>query len=153
MFYDDVFTVHPRWLDQFLPRYKAEIGLPFWCYSYPTTHDRELLQKLKDAGCVAITMGVQSGSERILREYFNRPTKSERVIAAAEEIGMDAVQGDQQQALGRGRGWKARACAEQHEQRKQETAKGGHRTIIGTGIGQRSLDGCGIACVNTLTAV
>jgi hypothetical protein len=86
MFYDDVFTVHPRWLDEFLPRYKKEIGLPFWCYSYPTTHDRELLAKLKDAGCVAITMGVQSGSERVLKEHFNRPTKSARVIEAAEEI-------------------------------------------------------------------
>jgi radical SAM superfamily enzyme YgiQ (UPF0313 family) len=86
MFYDDVFTVHPRWLDEFLPRYREEIGLPFWCYSYPTTHDRALLDKLKDAGCVAITMGVQSGSERILKEHFNRPTKTNRVIAAAEEI-------------------------------------------------------------------
>ena len=86
MFYDDVFTVHPRWLEEFLPRYKAEIGLPFWCYSYPTTHDRALLDKLKDAGCAAITMGVQSGSERVLKEHFNRPTKTDRVIAAAEEI-------------------------------------------------------------------
>lgn len=86
MFYDDVFTVHPRWLDEFLPRYTAEIGLPFWCYSYPTTHDRALLDKLKAAGCVAITMGVQSGSERVLKEHFNRPTKTERVISAAEEI-------------------------------------------------------------------
>lgn len=86
MFYDDVFTVHPRWLEEFLPRYRDEIGLPFWCYTYPTTHDRALLGKLKDAGCVAITMGVQSGSERILKEHFNRPTKSDRVVEAAQEI-------------------------------------------------------------------
>lgn len=86
LFYDDVFTVNPRWLDEFLPRYKEEIGLPFWCYTYPTTHTRELLQKLKDAGCTSITMGVQSGSERILREYYNRPTKMSRVIEAGQEI-------------------------------------------------------------------
>lgn len=86
MFYDDVFTVHPRWLKEFLPRYKEEIGLPFWCYSYPTTHDKELLASLKDAGCIAITMGVQSGSERVLKDHFNRPTKSVRVIEAAKEI-------------------------------------------------------------------
>ena len=86
MFYDDVFTIHPRWLDEFLPRYKEEVGLPFWGYTYPTTHDRELLDKLKDAGCVALTMGVQSGSERILKDYFNRPTKTPRVIEAAQEI-------------------------------------------------------------------
>jgi radical SAM superfamily enzyme YgiQ (UPF0313 family) len=86
LFYDDVFTVHPRWLNEFLPRYKKEIGLPFWCYTYPTTHTPELLHKLKDAGMVSVTMGVQSGSERILKEHFNRPTAAKRVVEAAQEI-------------------------------------------------------------------
>lgn len=84
-FFDDVFTVNPRWLDEFLPRYKEEIGLPFWCYTYPGVHTRELLEKLKDAGCRAITMGIQSGSERLL-EVFNRKGKRDRVISAAHEI-------------------------------------------------------------------
>lgn len=86
LFYDDVFTVNPRWLDEFLPRYKEEIGLPFWCYTYPTTHTPKLLNKLKDAGLLSITMGIQSGSERILKEHFNRPTPNQRVIQAAQEI-------------------------------------------------------------------
>ena len=29
MFYEDVFTPHPRWLKEFARRYKAEVGLPF----------------------------------------------------------------------------------------------------------------------------
>ena len=86
LFYDDVFTVNPRWLDDFLPRYKEEIGMPFWCYTYPTTHNLRMMKQLKDAGCVSITMGVQSGSERILKEYYNRPTKMARVIEAGKEI-------------------------------------------------------------------
>ena len=86
LFYDDVFTVNPRWLKEFLPRYKAEIGLPFWCYTYPTTHDPALLQLLKDAGMISITMGVQSGSARILETHFNRPTDTARVLEAAQEI-------------------------------------------------------------------
>ncbi|MFT4517810.1 MAG: radical SAM superfamily enzyme YgiQ (UPF0313 family) [Halioglobus sp.] len=86
LFYDDVFTVNPKWLKEFLPRYKEEIGMPFWCYTYPTTHTRETLQSLKDAGCISITMGVQSGSERILKDYYNRPTKTTRVIEAGKEI-------------------------------------------------------------------
>lgn len=86
LFYDDVFTVNPRWLKEFLPRYKQEVGLPFWCYTYPTTHTPELLRELKDAGMISITMGVQSGSSRILREYFNRPTDRARVLEAAQEI-------------------------------------------------------------------
>ena len=55
LFYDEVFTVNPRWLDEFLPRYRDEIGLPFWCYTYPTTHTPELLRQLKDAGMVSLT--------------------------------------------------------------------------------------------------
>ena len=85
-FYDDVFTIHPRWLKEFLPRYKEEIGLPFWCYTYPTTHNPEMLKWLKDAGCHSMTMGVQTGSERLLREVYNRPTKIQRVIDAAQEM-------------------------------------------------------------------
>ncbi|HQQ62263.1 MAG TPA: radical SAM protein [Pseudomonadales bacterium] len=86
LFYDPVFTVNPRWLKEFLPRYKAEIGLPFWCYTYPTTHTMETLHLLKDAGMISITMGVQSGSARILKEHFNRPTEVKRVLQAADEI-------------------------------------------------------------------
>ena len=85
-FFDDVFTVNPRWLSEFLPRYKAEIGLPFWCYTYPTTHNPEILKMLVDAGCNSITMGIQSGSERILTGLYDRDTKISRVLQAAQEI-------------------------------------------------------------------
>jgi hypothetical protein len=86
VFWDDVFTINPRWLDEFLPMYKSEIGLPFWCYTYPTTHTPEILAKLKDAGMRAMAMGIQHGSDRILRDYFHRPTPRKRVLEAIDEI-------------------------------------------------------------------
>ncbi len=86
MFYDDVFTTHPRWLREFAPRYKAEVGLPFWCYTYPTTTRKEDLELLRDAGCVSMTMGVQSGSVEILSEKFNRPVDQQKAIDAAQMI-------------------------------------------------------------------
>ena len=86
MFYDDVFTVHPRWLREFAPRYKREIGLPFWCYTYPTTTNKEDMLLLKDAGMRSITMGIQSGSEDILKNDFNRPVEHDRAIEAANTI-------------------------------------------------------------------
>lgn len=86
MFYDDVFTTHPRWLAEFAPRYKAEVGLPFWCYTYPTTTRREDLAMLRDAGCVSMTMGIQSGSAAILREHLNRPVDQQRAIDAGQMI-------------------------------------------------------------------
>lgn len=85
-FMDDVFTVNPRWLEKFLAIYKQEIDLPFFCYTYPTTHSPKILKMLFDAGCRAMSMGVQSGSERILTEIYNRPTHIDRVVQAAQDI-------------------------------------------------------------------
>lgn len=82
MFYDDVFTVNPRWLQEFAPRYKAEVGLPFWCYTYPTTTRREDILLLKDAGLASITMGIQSGSEAMLHQ-FHRPVPRAKAIETA----------------------------------------------------------------------
>ncbi len=85
-FWDDVFTVNPRWLKDFLPKYKDQVGIPFWCYTYPTTHNLQLLKDLKEAGCNTMTMGIQSGSKRILEDVYNRPTPLDRVVEAAQEI-------------------------------------------------------------------
>jgi hypothetical protein len=92
VFYDDVFTTHPKWLREFAPRYKAEVGLPFWCYTYPRTTRKEDILMLKDAGLSAITIGIQSGSMSVLKEY-NRPIPAEMSIRAAQvliDCGVDA---------------------------------------------------------------
>lgn len=86
MFYDDVFTTNPRWLREFAPRYQKEVGLPFWCYTYPTTTRKEDILLLKDAGLRSITMGIQSGSEDILKHNFNRPVEQQRAVEAARTI-------------------------------------------------------------------
>jgi anaerobic magnesium-protoporphyrin IX monomethyl ester cyclase len=93
MFYDDVFTTHPKWLREFAPRYKAEVGLPFWCYTYPTTTRKEDIELLKDAGCMSMTMGIQSGSAEILTEKFNRPVDQQRAIEAARIIADAGIEG------------------------------------------------------------
>ncbi len=90
-FMDDVFTVNPRWLEKFLALYKKEISLPFFCYTYPTTHNPKILALLKESGCHAITMGVQSGSQRILTEVYDRPTRVGRVVEAAKEIAASGI--------------------------------------------------------------
>jgi radical SAM superfamily enzyme YgiQ (UPF0313 family) len=92
MFYDDVFTTHPKWLREFAARYKAEVDLPFWCYTYPRTTRREEIEMLKEAGLKSITIGIQSGSHDVLKEY-NRPIPAEMSIRAAQELvdcGLDA---------------------------------------------------------------
>ena len=85
-FMDDVFTVNPSWLAEFCKVYKREIGLPFFCYTYPGVHSLDLLVQLRDAGCHAITIGVQSGSQRLLSNVFDRHTQREKVIKSIREI-------------------------------------------------------------------
>lgn len=85
MFWDDVFTTHPKWLREFAPRYKAEVDLPFWCYTYPRTTRKDEILMLKDAGLASIGMGIQSGSRDVLAEY-NRPVPIEMSIKAARDV-------------------------------------------------------------------
>ncbi|MDK2972606.1 MAG: anaerobic magnesium-protoporphyrin monomethyl ester cyclase [Candidatus Sumerlaeota bacterium] len=85
-FEDDIFTVQKDWLDEFAPLYKKHVGLPFWCYTYPAFVNDYNLEVLKDMGIAYITMGVQSGSDRINYEVFDRRTERKRVLAAMELI-------------------------------------------------------------------
>jgi anaerobic magnesium-protoporphyrin IX monomethyl ester cyclase len=85
-FMDDVFTGDRKWLDPFLARYKAEIGLPFWCYTYPSGLSAELVKLLADAGCWMMTMGVQSGSRSVRREMMNRREKDDYIFRTARVI-------------------------------------------------------------------
>ena len=71
-FYDDIFTLNKKWLRAFAPRYRDEVGLPFWCYTYPGHLDDEVAALLKEMGVEHVQTGVQSGSERVLREIYRR---------------------------------------------------------------------------------
>lgn len=85
-FEDDIFTVQKQWLEEFAPLYRDRIGLPFWCYTYPAFVNDENLALLKEMGIAWITMGVQSGSDRINYEVFERRTERKRVLAAMNLI-------------------------------------------------------------------
>ena len=73
-FYDEVFTFDKEWIKKFARLYKKEIKIPFWCNVSPFFVDEEVLMMLKDCGLDSVTMGIQSGSEKILFEKYNRKT-------------------------------------------------------------------------------
>jgi len=85
-FYDEVFTSPRRWLEDFLPRYRSEIGLPFWCYTYPSGLDPSLARLMADSGCWMMTMGVQSGSREVRRNVMDRRESDEKLFATARVI-------------------------------------------------------------------
>lgn len=79
---DDTFTANKKWLFEFLVRYSKEISLPFACNARVETIDEELIKNLKQAGCVSIDYGVESGNEAFRRKFLNRNHSNEKIIQA-----------------------------------------------------------------------
>ncbi|MBN1477575.1 B12-binding domain-containing radical SAM protein [Candidatus Sumerlaeota bacterium] len=82
-FWDDVFGFNEEWMREFAEVYPREVKRPFWCYTYPVLCRPEFVERLRRAGVSFVVMGLQSGSERTLREDYNRPASAKQAIDAA----------------------------------------------------------------------
>ena len=81
--FDDTFFATPKkWLQGFATRFQAEIGLPWYCQTSPSTLRRDRLEMLCDAGLIWCEMGLQSGSEEI-KTLFKRSETDQMVHDAA----------------------------------------------------------------------
>ena len=91
-FEDDWFFSHDmEWMKQFSEEYKKHINLPFMVRVFPGVLDRDKLFVLRDAGMSLAIMGVQSGSDHVNFDIYNRKVKFESVIKAAEIISESKV--------------------------------------------------------------
>ncbi|MBL7206065.1 MAG: cobalamin-dependent protein [Candidatus Aenigmarchaeota archaeon] len=86
IFMDDVFTSDINWLREFSKRYRAEINLPFFCYTHPNSMNEEKAVLLKRMGCVIIGMGIQTGSEPLRENVLNRFTSNKQIVSAAKAL-------------------------------------------------------------------
>ena len=74
-------------LKEFGQRWKKEVGIPFFVAGIiPSYVKREKLEILLDAGMNRLRMGIQSGSNRMLK-FFKRPNKPGLLLNAASVIG------------------------------------------------------------------
>jgi len=90
-FVDDVFTISQPWLEDFIPKYKSNVNIPFYCNIHTLAFNKRLAVLLKDGGCRLVILGIQSGSERIRKELFARnETNAQivRVVSYLKETGM-----------------------------------------------------------------
>ncbi|MCE5229907.1 B12-binding domain-containing radical SAM protein [bacterium] len=93
-FWDDIFMIHPDWIEEFCDKYPKRIGRPFGGYGHPRATTRPMLEQLKGAGCAYIALGLQSGSPYISKEIYNRSVTNERYIEFGHELtetGMDTI--------------------------------------------------------------
>ena len=83
-FMDDVFTIDPNWLDEFLTEYKNRINRPFLCNVHTRNLSFEVASALKEAGCSRLDFGIQSMNETTRREVLNRKSTNEEIERAVE---------------------------------------------------------------------
>ena len=84
VFNDDIFTFNRNWIREFAPKYKEKVGIPFLVITHPIFVKEDIMAMLKDAGLHVVLMGIQSGSERVRTEVFNRKTTNRQIIEATE---------------------------------------------------------------------
>ncbi|OGQ92580.1 MAG: hypothetical protein A2284_06590 [Deltaproteobacteria bacterium RIFOXYA12_FULL_61_11] len=85
-FNDDTFTADRAWLQEFLGRYRLEVGLPFTCAGRASLLTGEVVEALARAGCRWVEMGVECGDERRRRELLGKDESDEALAAAARRI-------------------------------------------------------------------
>jgi radical SAM superfamily enzyme YgiQ (UPF0313 family) len=86
-FHDDCFLACPiEYLREFCGEYKKRINRPLIAKSTPTYITDERLSLLKDAGLSWISLGLQSGSERVCQEIYNRKSLPKHFVEAAKTI-------------------------------------------------------------------
>lgn len=81
--YDSVFTVDEAWLYRFADLYGRHIRIPFWCHTYPGMVKESVLRRLREIGLDSVVFGIQSGSDRIRREVYDRVSSREKILATA----------------------------------------------------------------------
>lgn len=76
-FEDDLFAYKTSWLETFVKAYKREVNLPFNCLQRIDLCNEKRFRLLKEAGCVSISLSIDSGNKRIRNEVLHRQMRLE----------------------------------------------------------------------------
>jgi len=85
-FIDANFVANLPWLEAFSTVYRRRIGLPLFCKLRPERATPRIVRLLVDAGCTAVGVGLESGSERIRREILCRPASDGDILAGCRQL-------------------------------------------------------------------
>ncbi|MBN1849064.1 MAG: B12-binding domain-containing radical SAM protein [Deltaproteobacteria bacterium] len=83
---DDFFARPTKQIEDFARQYKKKIGLPFGIAVSANTFKKEKMEVLLASGLRVIQMGVQSGSQRMLDQVYNRKISVQKTKEAVQAI-------------------------------------------------------------------
>lgn len=81
---DDFFIRDLKEIREFCNFYKEKIKLPMKCHVSPMTADEGKIREMLGAGLFAVSIGVQSFSERILLNLYKRPTPQKVILRCVD---------------------------------------------------------------------
>lgn len=90
-FYDDTFTLDEERIKEFCKRYPLEIGIPFNINVRVNAVNLEMFKELKKAGCVRVSIGIESGDEYIRNTILKRNMTNQQIVdtfKSAKEAGL-----------------------------------------------------------------
>ena len=93
-FYDDAFTVDPNRSEQICDEImRRKLRIQWDCETRVDMVTKELLQKMKASGCIAVWFGVESGSQRILEKMHKRIKleQTKKAYKMAHDLGLMTV--------------------------------------------------------------
>lgn len=91
VFLDDTFIWPRDWLEDFCARYPQEIGLPFFCNVRPNLVNEEVVRLLKEAGCVSVGFGLESGDDEMRNRVLGRRLTREQILKAAHLLRLAGI--------------------------------------------------------------
>jgi anaerobic magnesium-protoporphyrin IX monomethyl ester cyclase len=93
-FYDDAFTINRQHTLEMCADIKArKLKVEWDCETRVDAVDKELLEKMRDAGCITVWFGVESGSEKILGKMHKKINREQVRVAfkAAQKAGLMTI--------------------------------------------------------------
>jgi anaerobic magnesium-protoporphyrin IX monomethyl ester cyclase len=81
-FLDDVFVTSNEWLERFSSHYRTRISLPFLCQIRPDIIDENVVALLKQAGCIAVSLGIETGNMERRQKLLQRKVTDEEIVTA-----------------------------------------------------------------------
>lgn len=78
-FFDEILISDIDWFKKFSKLYKKQINLPYFCFIHSNYIDDNSVKLLKESGCHATQMGIQSLDKKVREERLHRYTTNEKI--------------------------------------------------------------------------
>ncbi len=85
-FDDDTLLKNHKWVIDFCALYRKHVDLPFYCNARPETITAKIVNTLRESGCLAVGIGLESGSYRIRKNILQRNITDETIIRAFDVV-------------------------------------------------------------------